>query len=942
MRKTILSLTALLCLSASLHGQQQTQTPPSPSIPVENDSWKIAYNDTGITSLTSKSDPYDANLLNGELGDVMLNYRVEDGVWMRMRSNQRKADWNPSTQTLTYVDAGPHNSITMTQKFSLEGDKLHWGIELENHSQFPIQIGDLAPYIPWTSGGRTQKQIFEGGFTKHASIAGDGSFLYFTKLGGMAPHYLLTVDPGTKLEYFANVPQPQQRGQAAGNRYRVFVYSKHINTPNGHTGQEWEGTWRQPITEGWLKPAGQQGSKMTFGFTYSTASSYPDLRDKIYEAGLIDTRVVPGLTLPVSQKGRFALRSKGRIEAVTAEFPASTKIQYIGESEKDTHIYEVSFSRLGENMITITFDGGRKTYLEYFSSESPETIMKKRASFLVNKQQFRNTGKWYEGLYGIYDMKEGELLGPDNPGFFDEYLTYFLASDDPSLGKAPYLASKNVVFPDDKEIESLEYHLEHFVWGGLQRTDKETPYEYGIYGIPDWNVNRNTALHDTQSNVDNEKHMWRTYDYAHLIMLWWHMYQIATLYPEKVNFMTAEEYLNNAYNTCRVYYLYPVELRGDYYEPFKWGCYNELVIPQLIDELDRLGQKDKADVLRLGWEKKAKYFIYDDTYPYQSEYAMDRTAFESSYALAKYGVQNDMKPDENLWYDRNAEVWRSHPVVTKEAARKFMDHQHFANLSCRGYLETQWSIMGGDFARSSDNSTHSYMARMGGWSVLDYGYRFAEDPYEWLALGYASHYNPMGTMNTGTAESNYGFWYPGKENDGALGQAYTNLKYGHPWIQTDEVRGPWRFCGEGDLGMCAFTRTAVTILANDPVFGWTLYGGNIDEASDKFTIWPDDGARVRFWMVNDENRVGVELNRDNFSMDKPMIVSKNRKEMEINIENTVGGSHTTTVKVELQGAQRPTLNYKGRNISSKKDRYGAWLFDIPVDSGMNTAKLTWR
>ena len=32
--------------------------------------------------------------------------------------------------------------------------------------------------------------------------------------------------------------------------------------------------------------------------------------------------------------------------------------------------------------------------------------------------------------------------------------------------------------------KSLEYYLEHFVWGGLQRTDDETPYPYGVYGRP--------------------------------------------------------------------------------------------------------------------------------------------------------------------------------------------------------------------------------------------------------------------------------------------------------------------------------------------------------------------------------------------------------------------------------------------------------------------------
>jgi hypothetical protein len=124
--------------------------------------------------------------------------------------------------------------------------------------------------------------------------------------------------------------------------------------------------------------------------------------------------------------------------------------------------------------------------------------------------------------------------------------------------------------------------------------------------------------------------VWRTYDYAHIIMLYWHMYQIARRYPQKSRFMTADRYLDIAYGTAKAYYTYPSELLGEYYEPFKWGCYNELVIVDLIDELEAGGFPGKAAELRAQWEKKAKYFIYDDKYPYRSEYAADRTAFEST------------------------------------------------------------------------------------------------------------------------------------------------------------------------------------------------------------------------------------------------------------------------------------------------------------------------
>jgi hypothetical protein len=360
-----------------------------------------------------------------------------------------------------------------------------------------------------------------------------------------------------------------------------------------------------------------------------------------------------------------------------------------------------------------------------------------------------------------------------------------------------------------------------------------------------------------------------------------------------------------------------------------------LIKVNIIDELEAKGFLEKAADLRAEWEKKAKFFIYDEPHPYSSEYVTDRTAFESTYFLAKYGVLNDMKPDENLWYDPNEKKWYSHPVVTKAKAREFMDRQLYAALSCRGYLEKQWFKLGGDFS-------FSYMARMGSTPILDYGYRFADNPYEWIRLGYAGYLGPFGMVNTGTPESNYGYWHPGKDKDGAMGQSLITVKYGRSWVGNDEPRGPIHLCGEADLGMCAITRTAVTMLVNDPIFGWTVFGGNMSEEQKQFAIYPDDGARIRFRLINDKIRLGLELDRDNWSATSPVIVNKDLKSMELKLENGAGNKHSTRLTVEAKGARSPKLTADGKNITSKQDRYGNYIFEIPVEGQESTLKLAWR
>jgi hypothetical protein len=90
--------------------------------------------------------------------------------------------------------------------------------------------------------------------------------------------------------------------------------------------------------------------------------------------------------------------------------------------------------------------------------------------------------------------------------------------------------------------------------------------------------------------------------------------------------------------------------------------------------------------------------------------------------------------------------------------------------------------------------------------VLDYAKNFAPKPFDWLQLGYASYLSSWCLMNTGTAATNYGFWCPGPENDGAAGWQFMSSKAGSAWMGSSvpggvtEPRGPWHSDGEIDLG----------------------------------------------------------------------------------------------------------------------------------------------
>jgi hypothetical protein len=936
-RMILVAAVVLLALAPVPARAGRQAVPGTSTATIEKGDFRFSYDERGISALANPHDPFGATLMPAALPGgpapargqgagqapvlgLIIRYRPSGtpGDWIELSPRGPKREASPENGTVSYASGGAPALLKVVETYRTDGRVLDWTVDLEATGPSPVEVGDLGISVPsvgpW---GEDPAQIFERGFLRHQFISGHGSFFYFVRASGAPPFLLVTVLPGTKLEYTAG-------GGRSGTQ--VFVHSARTG------GAETRGTWRQAHTALELAPAGRPGSKASYGFRMQWAGSYEELRDLLYREGLFDIRVVPGMTVPENLTARFSLRTKAKVEEIRSEFPARTKIRSLPSPSPGYFVYEAAFEKLGENMLTVVHDGGRRTYLEFFVTEPLETLIKKRARFLVEKQQIKDPSKWWNGVYAPYDMAAKTLRTVEDPDIFLDRMVYVLTCDDPGLSKAPYIASKNVVFPDKKEIESLEYYLKNFVWGGLQRRDDERPYPYGVYGTPNWYINRDPARRKAyaESLADGarakgdlgKEHVWRSYDYPHVIMLYFHMYQIAKLYPGMSTYLDAAGYLERAWQTARAFYTYPYEIYPLYYETYKWGLYNELVVLDLIDALEREGRASPAGWLRAEWEKKTKYFVYDDPYPFRSEYAFDRTAFESSYALAKYGATHDMAPDRDLWFDIKLKKWYSHPLVRREDSRAFMDRQLASGLVVRGWLNPAYYTLGCD-------PGVSYMAAMGGWGVLDYAINFAPRPFDWIGLGYASYLSSWCLMNTGRPETNYGFWYPGPENDGASGWQFQTAKAGGVWMGSSYPggvtvpRGPWRYDGEIDLGYGGALRMAATIVTRDPVFGWIAYGGAMTEREKELEIDPRDGLRRRFDVVipdtalpfpEDIRRLKVELGRDGFAADSPIIMDKTLGTISFTVENRTADTHRTVVRLSFPFHTSYELRQEGRPL----------------------------
>ena len=696
------------------------------------------------------------------VGDLVFRYRQSGETKWRdastgMSNDIRNIlpDQTESPEQITVEYSGNSQSekgirdFSLIETFRVEKDVLKWKICLRNKTAKTLEIGDLGlPLLFNSHYVRDPSVTFTQRVMRHHFIQGNGSFIIWMRTNGEPPFLVMTPQKGTHLEYFDRTGKNDNTNANSevfgGKSGWEGLFTAYIHSAVQGGEIETGGSWRQPHTAIKLQPAGQDGDEIEYGFNFHWAKNFKHFRDILYQNGLIDIEVVPGMVIPVNLKAKFALRTNRKIRVVEPEFPEKTDIQYLEEKQEGIHLYEVRFSRLGENLLTVHYGEKEKTYLEVFVTEPLETVIKKRAAFITEKQQHRDPSKWYDGLYSLWDMKTKTLRSPEDTGGLHHFMVG--GSDDPSNGKAPYLATKNVYFPDRKEIESIEYHLERFVWGGLQRTDKEHPHPYGIYGSDNWYVDRNTLTGKVgEPRIEwieekfggyegtglGKERMWRTFDYTSMFLLYYKMYQIAKRYPDMVNYLDAKGYLERAFGTAKAFFEVPYSIympgpplwshKGYSDWAYKQGNFHELVLPDIINDLEIEGMMAEANYLRDEWEKKVKYMVYDDPFPFGSEMLFDSTAFESTHAVAKYGLENVVLPDSNLWTDKNTGKTYSHPKVEEADFRDFMAREIAANIADRGWLPKTYYHLGSDIRQGGSAAYQlSYMTQMGGWSIFDY------------------------------------------------------------------------------------------------------------------------------------------------------------------------------------------------------------------------------
>jgi len=779
-------------------------------------------------------------------GELFFTYRLGAGAWTKALTSVSKSGRTITKPTATstlvrYAGATETNGIkdfSVDETYELKGGSLVWSIKLTNTSSQPIEFGDVGLPLPFNERWAENETIYETRTTKHSFVGLNGSYLTVKRPSGIGNFLMLTPDAstGAKLEYMDHWRKEEHPGstwaQDTGNwAAGLNVYYVHSSVIKS--------TGRGYLPNTSLTLAA--GASKTYAFKFHKPASEAELRDILYKEGMVDVNVAPGMIASQGDVVHVDLHTSKTIGAIEFQNPATSTSRYVATVPSDHKVYEFTFAKLGENIVTVNYGDGEKIALQFWVIERPGDAVQRHATFMVQKTQIDNPGVFNDKIFDdwMMDSKSRRNAFTGYQGF-----TYWMGwGDDWGYTHAQFLAEKNVMMPVASEIKALDDYLEVAVWGSIMK-----------------NNHTDFRLHNWLSNPGFTDDFTRGYAYPHVYNTFFSMYRIAKRHPTVATFRnSAITYLKRCYGILNTLYATQVNYN------FDTGLMGELTTPEIVAALEAEGLTAEAAKIRGYMATKWNNFK-GNTYPYGSEYNYDNTGEEAVYTLAKMNgstaIQskiNDKTRACRGWQP----VWYYYGVPVTICGENWWQFQYTVSLA--GAAMDDW--MRYHSSTPDLDARGVYAAKLGNFTAVNSG-QIDADP-----------------ANIGTVSWTY---QAEKGNLGAQGSAEAE---GAKRVRT-ELHNGWRsMAGEADLGLFGALKIISSDVAQDPVFGLVGYGCDVSQTGSVYTVAPRDaiGQRINVLPL----KLYLAAQQDQIAS---AILSSDR--LELSLKSRKSGAHPNLVSVE--------------------------------------------
>ena len=684
-----------------------------------------------IHSITQKGDPLGTNFIGNEenapgadpsnsrwTGDVVTT------VWNILEPDPAKIRWSPDrpvalrgrwrrevtgrsfdirqtsfeagTFTVRYRGASANDeglgSFSLTMKFRAgEGRSLLWDVELQNTRDHVLEIGELGfplmvndnygplwldpetgqPYpddtteyplrypafafdVYYEKFPGIQKIFHEQKVMAHPFVAGHSSYVLIQRPLGNPPFLLFQTMEDTAFEC---VYADDSSFASRVDRWRgPNIFATHSWATKKQRG--WD---PNPWVNGHTSLVLQPGEKRNYQMRFTFVDSYDAIREELYRAGNLGVRILPAMVVQEETDAYVEVKSKSDVDKIDFLSDNITVKEKKRVGEKT--LLTLSFKGRGQKSLKLNYGGGRWTNLHFYCIEDIEGLLKARGRFIVEREFYENPEDPYHRhhMFLPFDHRIGST-------FLDSDEVWEVGgSDEYGFSEALFLAEKNVYYPSEKEIATLETYVADCLFKYIQN-----PQTYDIYASLYWKK-RYPSSPWSHWTEERSKTTFRAYNYPHVANIYHALYKIGKQYG-LAKWKTPEEYLKMSYHTC---------LR--WFQTKPWGHVGVMLGANSLDILE--------DIKKEGWEEEQKNLLeairncndifVQDPYPYASEFPVDTTAHEQVYFFTrhfgnteknrrtlqvtaalrggnqpvwfKYG--NDNKHDLACWYTTSTNGW---------------------------------------------------------------------------------------------------------------------------------------------------------------------------------------------------------------------------------------------------------------------------------------------
>lgn len=394
-------------------------------------------------------------------GTILLGARTNpDDPWILSRNThaefQEELD-GPSIANFAY-EFSLLPEIKATGRFyEIPGSvpQVVWDLKLKNAGKVSLEIGELGfpmalntllEGFPKTDRGA--ESLFKDRVHVHKFIGGAASYVFAQRLTAEPPGLLITPGNGTSWEFCHHVPA------SLVNPYRwegipvVYIHSRATIEREG-----WS-EWFNGHTSRILEPGDLLEAQMRF------FSASRDAVDGVFvtmaAARRPTMRIFPGSVAP-AEVG-IAVEVAG---ATPTRFFASGNVDMDTDSDVEGGYCHIRPREPGPVTLSFEDTDGRVSHAHVLIIDPIQELINRRAEWIVANQIVDRSGSNLHGAFAPVWLESG--LPMTDP---EDYAGPF--GIESILADALFLAQKNTIYPDRKQIDALESFIDTFLRANIQ------------------------------------------------------------------------------------------------------------------------------------------------------------------------------------------------------------------------------------------------------------------------------------------------------------------------------------------------------------------------------------------------------------------------------------------------------------------------------------------